>query len=344
MKKSIYKVFLIITITFNVSLANDKINIVTTLSVYSDIAKQVGGDRIQVKYIVPGDQDAHFVRPKPSYAVMLNKADLFVTTGLDLELWVPSIVDMSKNDKIRSGQTGYVAANDGIELLEIPTVLSRSEGGLHIYGNPHITTSPLNFKIIAENITIGLEKVNPENSNYFRDNLKLFRQKIDHKLFGEELVKLMGGKLLTKLANSGQLIDFLSEKEYQGKKMITFLGGWLKDAMIFRDKKIVAYHKNWTYFKNLFGIDVIGFVEPKPGIPPSPKHVEGLVLAMRKNNVTVLLSANYFDENKVKTICEKVGAKPVIVPLYVDGVEGTEDVFKLFDLWIGELKLAFSGD
>jgi len=342
MKKSIYKLFIIVAIIFNVSFAKDKINIVTTLSVYSDIAKQVGGDKVQVNYIVPGDQDAHYVRPKPSYAVMLSKADLFVTTGLDLELWVPSVVDMSKNGNIRSGQIGYVAAYDGINLLDKPTVLSRSEGGLHIYGNPHLTTNPLNFKIIAENIVIGLEKLQPEYSDYFRLNLKEFNQKIDNKVFGNELVNLMGSSLLTKLANSGQLVDFLVKKKYKDKKMLDYLGGWLKEGMVFRKKKIVAYHKNWIYFKNLFGINIIGYVEPKPGIPPSPKHVESLIQKMKKNNVTVVLAANYFDENKVRTICEKVGANPVIVPLYVDGAKDTGDVFKLIDLWIEKLKSAFS--
>ena len=342
MKKSIYKLFIIVAIIFNVSFAKEKINIVTTLSVYSDIAKQVGGDKVQVNYIVPGDQDAHYVRPKPSYAVMLSKADLFVTTGLDLELWVPSVVDMSKNSNIRSGQIGYVAAYDGINLLDKPTVLSRSEGGLHIYGNPHLTTNPLNFKIIAENIVIGLEKLQPEYSDYFRLNLKEFNQKIDDKTFGNELVNLMGSSLLTKLANSGQLVDFLDKKKYKDKKMLDYLGGWLKEGMVFRNKKIVAYHKNWIYFKNLFGINIIGYVEPKPGIPPSPKHVESLIQKMKKNNVTVVLAANYFDENKVRTICEKVGANPVIVPLYVDGAEDTGDVFKLIDLWIEKLKSAYS--
>ena len=344
MKNSIYKLFLIVAIIFNVSFANDKTNIVTTLSVYSDIAKQVGGDKVQVNYIVPGDQDAHYVRPKPSYAVMLSKADLFVTTGLDLELWVPSVVDMSKNENIRSGQTGYVAAYDGINLLDKPTVLSRSEGGLHIYGNPHLTTNPLNFKIIAENIVIGLEKLQPEYTDYFRLNLKEFNQKIDNKVFGIELVNLMGSSLLTKLANSGQLVDFLAKKKYKDKKMLDYLGGWLKDGMVFRNKKIVAYHKNWIYFKNLFGINIIGYVEPKPGIPPSPKHVESLIQEMKKNNVSVVLAANYFDENKVRTICEKVGANPVIVPLYVDGAVDTGDVFKLIDLWIEKLKSAFKED
>ena len=321
--------------------ARNKLLVVTTLSTYADIAKQIGKDKIEVHYIVKGNEDAHFVRPKPSYAVLLNKADVFVSTGLDLELWVPSIVDLSKNEKIRSGQPGFVAAYDGIELLDKPTNLSRSEGGLHIYGNPHITTSPLNFKIIAENITIGLEKNDPENSAFYRENLKEFNRKIDIATFGERLVKLMGGKLLTKLAISGNLIEFLQNKEFKGKKLITLLGGWLEKGMVFRNKKIVAYHKNWEYFIRLFGINIIGYVEPKPGIPPSPKHVESLIQDMRKNNVKVVLAANYFDENKVRNICDRVGAIPVIVPMYVNGAPGTENVFKLVDYWVEHLRSEF---
>jgi ABC-type Zn uptake system ZnuABC Zn-binding protein ZnuA len=337
------KIIFIIALLFcsNILFAADKINVVTTLSTYADIVKYIGKDKVDVHYIVEGDQDAHFVRPKPSFAVLLSKADLFISTGLDLELWVPSLVDMSKNDKIRSGQQGFVAAYDGVNLLDKPDVLSRSEGGLHIYGNPHLTTNPLNLKIIAENITIGLEKNDPKNSDFYRANLKKFQDEIDSKMFGEELVNLMGGALLTKLANNGQLISFLDEKEYKGKKMIDFLGGWMKAALPLRDKKIVAYHKNWVYFQALFGLDIIGYVEPKPGIPPSPKHVEGLVQEMRKNKVRVLFAANYFDENKVRTICDKVGAEPVIVPMFVNGAPGTENVFKLIDLWISKLNEAF---
>jgi len=339
MKKQIFITALLLI--SNILFAADKIKVVTTLSTYADIVKYIGKDKVDVQYIVEGDQDAHFVRPKPSFAVLLSKANLFISTGLDLELWVPSLVDMSKNDNIRSGQQGFVAAYDGINLLDKPDVLSRSEGGLHIYGNPHITTNPLNFKIIAENITIGLEKIDPDNSDYYKANLKNFQVEIDNKTFGEDLVKLMGGTLLTKLANNGQLIDFIKEKEYKGKKMINYLGGWMKESLPFREQKIVAYHKNWVYFQTLFGLDIVGYVEPKPGIPPSPKHVEGLVQEMRKNRVKVLFAANYFDENKVKTICNKVDAEPVIVPMFVNGAPGTENVFKLIDVWINKLNEAF---
>jgi ABC-type Zn uptake system ZnuABC Zn-binding protein ZnuA len=317
--------------------------VVTSLSTYADIVKQVAGDKVTVEFIVAGDQDAHFVRPKPSFAVVLNKADLFVSTGLDLEIWVPALVDMSRNNNIRSGQNGFVAAADGIDLLEKPAALTRSEGDLHLYGNPHITTSPLNLKIVAENIVIGLEKADPANSGFYRTNLSAFQARIDREMFGEELIALMGSNVLTKLAASGQLIDFLSGKEYKGKKMTEYLSGWLKKGMVFRGKPMVSYHKEWGYFETVFGLNVVGYVEPKPGIPPSPRHVEELVGSMRQNQVQVIFASNYYDESKIRNICEKVGAKPVIVPMYVGGVPGTEDVFKLFDYWINRLAEVYSG-
>ena len=187
-----------------------------------------------------------------------------------------------------------------------------------------------------------MTKNDPENENYYRDRLKKFQDDMDIHVFGEELVRLMGGKLLTKLAQNGQLIDFLKSKEYKGQRMINFLGGWLKEGMIFRNKKIVAYHKNWIYFQNLFGLDVVDYVEPKPGIPPSPKHVEDLILKMKKNHVKVLMAANYFSRSRVSMICEKVGAVHVIVPMGVGGAPDTEDVFKLTDYWISSLKTAFA--
>ncbi len=119
------------------------LQVVTTLPAYASIAQAVGGNLVQSRSISRGDEDAHFVKPKPSYALMLKEADLFVTTGLDLELWAPVLVDKSGNPKIRDGQPGFVNASRGVPLAEVPTSLSRAAGDIHIYGNPHISTSPL---------------------------------------------------------------------------------------------------------------------------------------------------------------------------------------------------------
>ncbi len=321
--------------------AKDKLKVATTLPDYATIARYIGSDKVEVFAIVAGDQDAHFVRPKPSYALLMRDADLFVTTGLDLELWVPSLMDMANNPKIRSGQIGYVAAYDGIDLLEKPSALTRSEGGLHIYGNPHINTSPLNMKVVADNIAIGLSKVSPANEDFFMANSKKLKAEIDQRLFGEQLITILGAKMLTRLAVTNNLIPFLQSHDYQGKKLIDYLGGWLKEGMVFRGKKIVTYHKGWVYFLRLFGLEEIGDVEPKPGIPPSPKHIEKLVEKMRQNKVHVILSANYFDEEKVKQIARKVAAVPVIVPYYVGGLPQVKSIFDVYDYWITHLRDAF---
>src|SRR5829696_114411 len=152
------------------------VKIVTTLPAYASIAQSVGGDRVQAQSISRGDEDAHFVKPKPSYALMLKKAGLFVTTGLDLELWAPVLVDKSGNPRIRDGQPGYVNASQGVPLLDVPSNPSRSAGDIHIYGNPHIHTSPLNAKIIAGNIAAGLKRVDPQGTAVYDKNLAEFRR------------------------------------------------------------------------------------------------------------------------------------------------------------------------
>ena len=318
-----------------------KIYVVSTLTDYAAIAREIGGDKVKVDAIAEGDEDAHFVRPKPSFAQKLSKADLFLTTGLDLELWGPSVIDKSQNQNIREGQVGYVAVSDGLKFLEIPSVLDRSQGGVHVYGNPHIHTSPLNAKTIATNIAIGLKKVDPDNGDYYAKQLKKFKQSMNTKMYGKDLIEILGAKTLDRLAVSGNLISFLENKELGGVKLIDKLGGWMKEMLPLRGKKLVTYHRNWIYFTQLFGFDVVGEVEPMPSIPPSPKDVERLIETMGKLNVKVVLAANYYDENKVKKICSSVDAKPIIVPISVKGVPTVKTYSQLIDHWVKKLKAGY---
>jgi ABC-type Zn uptake system ZnuABC Zn-binding protein ZnuA len=331
---------MVLLITLHLS-AQDKLNVVTTLTIYADIANYIGGDKVETHAIVAGDQDAHFVQPKPSFAMWMNKADLFVETGLDLEIWAPALIDKSRNPRIRSGQPGYVAVADGVPMRQVPVSPDRSQGDVHIYGNPHIFTSPVNIRIIAENITIGLSKVSPQNTDYFQENLSRFKKEIDERLFGVELVNILGEETLIQLASQGTLISFLEAQTFQGKKLLDFLGGWMKEMLPYRGIKLVAYHQNWVYFEKLFGIEFIGYIEPKPGIPPSPKHVEKIINAMRQQDAHVVLSANYFDERKVREIAEKIGGIAVIVPLSITEQPGTQTYFELVDYWIQQLIAAF---
>ena len=314
-----------------------KLNVVSTSADYASIAEYLGGDRIEVRYIIHGDEDPHSVRPKPSFAQMMAEADILIATGLDLEMWLPSLIDKSGNAVIREGQAGYVAANYGMTLVEMPTSYDRSQGDVHCFGNPHLHTSPINVRRAAQNITIGLMKNDAEGEDFYTQRLKKFQAEIDRKLFGETLVELVGSKTLLKLAENGKLHSFLKSKSYKGQKLIEQLGGWLKKAEPLRGMKVVSFHKNWSYFAALFGIQFVAEVEPKPGIPPSARDVADLIQKMMDEGVKVIFAANYFDENKVARICEKVGARPAIVPLSVHGVPEVADYFALVDYWLDSL-------
>ena len=319
-----------------------KLKVVVTNSAYHSIAEAIGGNKVEVVHIVDGNQDPHIVRPKPSLAVLLKEADVYVTTGMDLEMWSPALVDMSGNPKIRSGQKGYVSASAGLKLLETPVTITRAEGDVHIYGNPHIHTSPLNGKIIAENICTGLKRNAPENAVFFDQNLAGFKDEVDQRTFGPELVRLLGGKTLTALAQSGRLIPFLEKKQYKGNPMIGMLGGWMKLALPLRGKKLIAYHKNISYFSQLFGFEIVDYLEPKPGIPPSPGHIANVLDKMRAMNIRVMWAENYFDVAQVRKVAAKVHAIPVIVALGPGGQPGMKTFFDMFDIWIRELNKAFA--
>jgi zinc/manganese transport system substrate-binding protein len=313
------------------------LKVVTTLPDYADLARRIGGDRVSVEAIVRGDQDAHFIRPKPSFVNMVREADILIDTGLDLETWVPTVVDKSGNRRVRSGQPGYVAFAHGLHLLEKPKVMSRAEGGLHVYGNPHITCSPVNLRRGVRNIAAGLIRNDPAGRAVYEENLARLEEEIDRRLFGEELVGLLGGKTMCDLAEKDRLIPFLEQQRYEGRPLLDRLGGWYRRMMPLRGIELVTYHKNWVYFLHLFGLEEVGTVEPKPGIPPSTRHVTEIIDLMQSRRVPVILAANYFDAEKVRGVAAKVGAAPVIVPLYVGGAPGAGDVFELFDLWVDAL-------
>ena len=317
-----------------------KLRVVTTLPDYAVFARQIGGDRVTVESIVHPVQDAHHIRPKPSFVHMVKNCDLLVSTGLDLEMWLPTVVNKSGNSRVRSGEPGYVAVSQGIELVEKPKIFSQAEGDVHVFGNPHITCSPINAKQVARNITAGLIKNDPEGKAFYQENLAKLQNEIDERLFGKELVELLGGETLCKMAEQGKLIDFLNANKLEGEPLIEKLGGWMKKMLPLRGRPIVVYHKNWSYLLELFGLEEAATIESKPGIPPSAKHVTELVTMMREKDIGIILAANCSDEQKVKVVAGRTGAEAVIVPLYVGGVKGADDYFALVDYWLEKLLTA----
>ena len=328
----------------NPMVAQDRIRVVTTLGTYAAIAQEVAGDLADVEAIARADVDPHFVNPRPSFAVKIQRADMFVVTGLDLELWVPALLDRANNPKVNEGGSGHVAAYAGVQLLDVPETVSRTGGDVHVFGNPHFHTDPVNGILIARNIAAGLKRIDPENAAAFDRNLADFEARIMNRLFGEQLVEMLGAEIIFDLARTYSFWDFAEEQSFQGRPLTDYLGGWLAAAAPFRDRPIVCYHKNWAYFSARFKTPCAMFIEPKPGIPASPRHVRDVISFIRSENIPALLAANYFSRTQVERVAARTGAAAVIVPEHVGGAEGADDYFAIFDLWISRLAEAFGAD
>ncbi|MDP2955701.1 MAG: metal ABC transporter substrate-binding protein [Longimicrobiales bacterium] len=318
------------------------LKVVATLSVYADIAKAIGGAEVEVSSIANPNEDAHFVRPKPSFALELRRADVFINTGLDLELWVPTLLDRAGNANVLEGGRGYVTAYTGIKLLDIPAAADRSAGDVHIYGNPHLTTDPLRALQVARNITTGLKRVAPDRSAVFDAGLQRFTDRMYSKLFGDRLVELVGGPTLEQLANNGTLFQFLDQQQFEDHPLIGLLGGWLQQAQVLRGKLMICYHKDLAYFEDRFGVRCADFVETKPGIPPTPGHVARLIERMHSEHLNVLVAASYFERAKVEAVALRGGARMVQIPMMPGARPGVDDYFTLVDTWITEISAAFS--
>jgi ABC-type Zn uptake system ZnuABC Zn-binding protein ZnuA len=324
-----------------VAVQDPPLKVVTSLTTYAAIAREVAGDRAKVTAIAQGDEDPHFVQPRPSFVPLLRSADLFVTTGMDLELWVPTLLDRAGNARIREGGPGYVSASQGITALEVPASVSRSQGDIHVHGNPHIHTDPINAILIARNIRDGLTRVAPAQAAEFTARARQFEDRILRALFGDELVTILTPATLFDLARSGRAMTFLEQTPYKGAPLVTRLGGWMQHAMAFHGKEIVCYHKEWAYFSARFDVHCIEYIEAKPGIPPTPRHVQDVVALMREKKIPVLLASNYFDRGQIREVAARTGAAAVIVPENTHGAPGIETYFELMNVWISELSKAF---
>ena len=317
------------------------LRVVTSLTTYGAIAREIVGDRGTVTSIAQGDEDPHFVQPKPSFVRVLRDADLFVTTGLDLELWVPALLDRAGNRKIIEGGPGYVPAYRGMDLLEVPTSLSRAGGDIHVDGNPHIHTDPLNGIIIARNILAGLQRISPENAAFFTQREHDFESRVLDATMGRALVTVLTPSTAFELLRTDKLQDFLGRQKYQGKPLLDQLGGWLKQGEAFRGKEMACYHKEWAYFSRRFQISCVTFIEAKPGIPPTPRHVQEVIELMRQRKVPVLFASNYFDRKQIERVAERTGARAVIVPENTGGAPGVDTYFDLVNAWVSSLAAGF---
>lgn len=279
------------------SLAVAKLRIVTTTEDLAALAREVGGDFVEVNSIAKGYQDPHFVDAKPSYLLKLKRADLFIQVGLELEVaWVPSLLINARNAKILPGNPGFLEAADGCEILEKPQgQVDRSMGDVHPLGNPHYWLDPANGRVIARSMVGRLSELDSAHAKNFEANLVGFESQ-------------------------------LSEKEKT----------WDRVAAPLKGVKVVTYHRSWPNFTKRFGLVVVNYVEPRPGIPPSPSHVQSLIAQIKQEGVPLLMMEPYFDDKLPRKVAKETGAKVVVMP---PSVGAEKDIQSYFDLFDHDLKL-----
>jgi ABC-type Zn uptake system ZnuABC Zn-binding protein ZnuA len=274
------------------------LNVVTTTQDSASIAQEVGGDKIKVTPLAKGYQDPHFVEAKPSFVLILNKANLLIVVGRDLEIgWLPPLITQSRNPKIQPGAEGYLDPSNSAKILEMPTgSITRAEGDVHPLGNPHYWLDPDNGRRMAKAIEAKLSAMDPPNAAYYAQR----------------------------------------EEDFE-KRLTAAEQRWKAQMAPYKGLKVVTYHRSWANFADAFGLNVIGYVEPKPGIPPTPQHTLDVINAMKAQNVKVIMVEPYFDTKTPNSIASNTGAKVLVIPPSVGGIPAASDYFKLFDTDIAML-------
>ena len=316
--------------------------VVGTLPTLSAIAEEIGGAKLAVTSLARPDEDPHFVSPTPYLMNKVRKAELLFEIGMQQDRWSYRVADGSGNTRITRGAPGRVTTSVGIPKEEVPDIATRALGDLHPEGNPHLWLDPLRAKRIASNITRGLARAFPDDRDYFQKRNEDFQARIDREVFGEELVQLVGGRKLSRLAMDGELFDWLGRNEVGEEKLIHKLGGWLRKAEPLRGEKAVEYHKVWVYLCNLFGIELLGTIEEKPGIPPGPRYQREITERIKREGARLILVNNFYDAALPDAIASQAGATVVILPSQVGGEPGTEDYFKLIDTILNHLLAAIN--
>jgi zinc/manganese transport system substrate-binding protein len=292
MKKHVVLLFAALMLAPVAARAQGKLTVMTTTEDLAAIGREIGGDRATVEAMARGYQDPHFVEAKPSFILKLQKADVLVVVGRELEIgWLPPLIQQSRNSKIQPGSAGYLDASQQATILEVPTgQVTRAMGDVHPLGNPHYWMDPENGKRIAKEIADKLAELRPNDKAYFQQKLTDFTTRLD-----------------------------AAEKR------------WLAQMAPYKGTKVVTYHRSFPNFSERFGLDIIGYVEPKPGIPPSPQHTLDLINEMKRQNVKVMLIEPYFDLKTPNAIGRDTGAQVLVMPPSVGGVKEITDYFKLFD-------------
>jgi zinc/manganese transport system substrate-binding protein len=260
------------------------LSVVATTADLGSIAAEVGGKAIKLSTLAKPTEDPHFVDPKPSLVVKLRDADVLIEGGAELESgWLGPLLDRARNAKIAAGKPGRVHANDGVQMLEVPSNLDRSKGDIHAAGNPHFLSAPENAIILARHLAEVFAKLDPSSSAVFA-------------------------------TNSANFISRLESKRAEWKRLME----------PYKGQSVAGYHNAWPYFAKAFDVRIDVFLEPNPGMPPTPTHLAQVMAEMKRRNTRLIIVDSYMDRRTADTVAGRTGAKVLVVSLFPGAIKGTE--------------------
>ena len=285
------------------SSAADKIKVVTTIPDLADMTRNVGGDLVEVNSLATGVEDIHAVPMKPSFAVLLNHADVVVLMGLEAEhAFLPGLLEAARNSKIQRDAPGYIDASVYVTPLEVPQRIDRALGDQHPMGNPHINLDPVLGKKMARAIGDGLARNYPEHASTFQQNLAAYNAKLDEAI-----------------------------------------ARWEKEAAPLKGKKLVSYHPDMIYFADRFGLEAVGTIELRPGVDATPAHVAELEDMMRRTKVDLVVREVQYPAGLAESVAQATGAKLVELPVMTGGVPQATDYISFIDYNLHTMLQAVQG-
>ncbi|MGZ4835958.1 MAG: metal ABC transporter substrate-binding protein [Terriglobales bacterium] len=294
--------FIVAALAFPCSSAAKKLNVVTSTTDMAALAQEVGGDRIAVESIAKGYQDPHFVEAKPSFLLKLKNADLLISVGLELEIgWLPPLITQCGNPRIQLGAPGYLDASQFAEILDRP----------------------------SGQVTRAMGDVHPlGNPHYWLD---------------PDNGRRIARGIAQKLGEMDPADNQYFQQRFQDfdRRLTAAEKNWDAQMAPYKGRKIVTYHTSWSNFAKHFGLQVVGYIEPRPGIPPTPAHTIEIIQLMRRDNIKVAVVEPYFDMKTPNSIGSATGAKVIVLLPSVGGEKQVTDYFKLFDYDINLLIQAF---
>ena len=316
------------------------IQVCATIPDLGNLAQEIGGDQVKITVFAKSQEDPHFIEAKPSFIKALSQADLFLQIGMELEIgYAPVLLQNARNSRVLIGAPGYADCSKAITPMEIPIgPVDRSMGDVHPLGNPHYMADPLNGLRVAWLIRDKLIELRAEKKQFFEDRYMVFYKKLGEALVGEKLAGKYDFEKLALLYEEGKIQPFLKEQREE-----VSLGGWLGMVLPYRGSKVVADHNLWPYFSRRIGILVVGFMEPKPGISPTTKHLQELIEMMKAEKVKVILASPYYDIRHAQFVSKNTGANIVPMAHQVGSRPGTDNYLKMIDYNVRQLVTALGG-